>query len=142
MIKKFFIIAGLFVFAFILHSETAFSQGKKDGRWSNKTPQERATMRADKLKDNLSLSESQYTQVYDIFLSHFNEVQTMRNLSREERQSRREEMKSKREGVQSRINEVLSPAQRENWESFKSERKKHREERGKKRGDRKMNKNR
>lgn len=142
MLKKFFIIAGLFVFAFILHSETAYSQGKKDGKWSNKTPQERATMRADKMKDNLSLSESQYSQIYNIFLSHFNEAQTMRSLSKEDRQSKREEMKSKRTEMQSKIEQVLSPAQKEKWESLKSERKKQREEKGMKRGDRKMNKNR
>ena len=135
MLKKLFIIAGLFVFAFILSSETAFSQ-KRDGQWSNKTPQERATMRADKLKDNLSLSESQYTQIYDIFLSHFNEFQAMRNLTREDRQNRREEMNKKREGVQTKIGEILSPAQREKWESFKLERKQYREGRSKERNKR------
>ena len=113
----------------VLVLTTASTYSQQD---SKKTPEERATKISEKMKAKLSLSNEQQKQVYDIMLSHINEIKGLRN-STEDKTLRHDKIKSLRESTHSQINSILSSDQQVMLEKFRQERKaKHKDHKAKK----------
>ncbi|KAA0210575.1 MAG: hypothetical protein OZ913_00490 [Ignavibacteriaceae bacterium] len=121
MINKTFVTASLILLVSLFTTDAAFSQRHRGDRWSDKTPEERATQRVERMKQNLDLSETQASQIYDILLPHFREVEAKRNEMKTERDKRRDEMKSKREELKTKIDAVLTDEQKDKIEKLRSE---------------------
>lgn len=81
---KLFII----IFITLVYSGTSYSQGYDK---SGKTPEEKATKMADRMKQNLSLSDDQYKQIYNLALekakTHASNKEKNRTLDKETRKS-------------------------------------------------------
>ena len=117
----------LLIAALVFSAGNAFSQQD-----SKKTPEERAGKMSEKMKEKLSLSDEQQKQVYDIMLSHVNDMEGLKN-STEDKTARREKVKALRESTHSKINFILNTDQQAMLEKFRQERKeKHKEGKGKK----------
>ena len=86
------------------------------------------------MKEKLSLSDEQQKQVYDIMLSHVNEMKGLKN-STEDKTVKQEKIKSLRESTHGKINSILSSDQQVMLEKFRQERiAKHKEWKNKKHG--------
>jgi Spy/CpxP family protein refolding chaperone len=106
----------LFVSMFVTFSAAnIFSQ--QDMR---KSPEERAQKRADKMKENLLLSDQQHKQVYDILLNHIKEADIIRNSAEvnEDKKVKKEKLKSLRESTHSQLNAILTPEQQQKLDEF------------------------
>ncbi len=83
---KLFII----VFITLVYSGISYSQSYDK---SGKTPEEKATKMADRMKQNLSLSDDQYKQIYNLALekakTHASNKEKNRTLDKETRKSMR-----------------------------------------------------
>lgn len=101
----------------VLSTGNAYSQQD-----SKKTPEERAAKISEKMKEKLSLSDEQQKQVYDIMLSHVNEMKGLKN-STEDKTLKHEKIKSLRESTHSKMNSILSSEQQVMLEKFRQERK-------------------
>lgn len=122
MIKKLILsIVLLLTFA----AGSSFAQDGK-GDFKNLSPSERATKVADKMKTNLSLTDSQYKSVYDIYYNHFNEMSTMKEKVDRSTDEFKSERKQKREALKKSLSGVLTSEQIQKMED---NRKKHKEKR-------------
>lgn len=104
--------------AFVLFAGSTYSQdlGKK-------TSEERAQKRADKMNQHLSLSNEQYKEIYNAFLSQAQQVQALKSNKDMDKTARKEQMKSIRQGTDSKITSLLNSEQVTKYEKFKEERK-------------------
>lgn len=88
---KLFII----VFITLVYSGISYSQSYDK---SGKTPEEKATKMADRMKQNLSLSDDQYKQIYNLALekakTHASNKEKNRTLDKETRKSMRMQNKA------------------------------------------------
>ncbi|MCC6865896.1 MAG: hypothetical protein IT280_07015 [Ignavibacteria bacterium] len=120
--------AFLLVLLFMFLSTSVFSQSEK-----NKTPEERAKLRTERLTDKLSLSETQKQQVYDVILNHANQVNTIRNTQDITKESRREQMKTLRTDTNQKLEGIFSKEQIDKWNTMKQKMKeKHKNKHGNK----------
>lgn len=125
-----------------LFTGIAFSQQKDK---VNKTPEEFAQKRADRMKKNLSLSDEQYKQVYDLFLNKAQE----RKLNKEkykdlDKTSRKELKKQNRDKFSLQLKEILNKEQVEKLDQMKLKYKKgkgHHKGKNKNNSDEDLNKN-
>ncbi|HMQ70159.1 MAG TPA: hypothetical protein PKA90_14330 [Ignavibacteria bacterium] len=118
----------------VLISGSAYSQQQDKVK---KTPEEFAQKKADMMKKNLSLSDSQYKQMYDLFLNKANERKSNKEKYKDMDKTARKEMrKQNREKFQSRIREILNKEQIEKWDQMKSDRK-NKKGKGHRKGDNK-----
>lgn len=109
-----------------LFSGVAFSQQNDKVK---KTPEEFAQKRADRMKESLSLSDEQYRQVYDMFLSKAQERKSNKEKYKDlDKNARKELKKQNREKFQSQLQEILNKEQIEKLKEIKS---KHRDKKGK-----------
>lgn len=116
-IKKFFALA-LVVTAFVLSANTVFSQDFK------KSPEERAQKRAEKLQKELSLTDDQYKQVYDAFLSQSQQMKALKeSTSDQDKTARREKMKSLWQSTDATVSGLLNSDQKTKYDQLKKERK-------------------
>ncbi|MCB0726345.1 MAG: hypothetical protein KDD00_02700 [Ignavibacteriae bacterium] len=105
----------------VLISGSAYSQQQDKVK---KTPEEFAQKKADRMKKNLSLSDSQYKQIYDLFLSKANERKSNKGKYKDmDKTARKEIRKQNREKFQSQIMEILDKEQIEKWNQMKSDHK-------------------
>ena len=89
-----------------LFSGIAFSQQNEKVK---KTPEEFAQKRAERMKESLSLTEVQYKQVYDMFLSKAQERKSNKEKYKDlDKTARKELKKQNREKFQSQLNEILN----------------------------------
>lgn len=82
--KRFFLVlvAALFAFSSAMAQDTTSTKGQNPPQQQRQapkrlTPQERATMQADRLKDTLQLNDEQYKKVYKAILNREKEVENM-----------------------------------------------------------------
>jgi periplasmic protein CpxP/Spy len=110
---------------FVLFAGSTYSQdlGKK-------TPEERAQKRADKMNEKLSLSNEQYKEIYNAFLSQAQQMEVLWSNKDMDKTTRKDQMKSIRQGTNSKISSLLTAEQLTKFEKFKEERKqKHKQKR-------------
>ena len=115
----------LVITAFALSTNNVFSQylGKK-------TPEERAQKRAEKMTKHLSLSDDQYKQVYDAFLSQAQQFDALKSADGDKK-AKKEQMKSIRQNTDATITGLLSAEQNTKYQQMKEKRKeKHKQKKG------------
>ena len=104
-----------------LSSGIAFSQQNEKVK---KTPEEFAQKRAERMKESLSLTEVQYKQVYDMFLSKAQERKSNKEKYKDlDKTARKELKKQNREKFQSQLNEILNTDQIAKLNEMKSKHK-------------------
>jgi Asp-tRNA(Asn)/Glu-tRNA(Gln) amidotransferase C subunit len=104
-----------------LFSGIAFSQQNEKVK---KTPEEFAQKRAERMKESLSLTEVQYKQVYDMFLSKAQERKSNKEKYKDlDKTARKELKKQNREKFQSQLNEILNTDQIAKLNEMKSKHK-------------------
>lgn len=132
-IQKIFALS-LILAAVLLSANAVYSQD-----FGKKTPEERAQKRAERLQKDLSLSDDQYKQVYDLFLSQGQQMKALRESSEEDKTARKEKMKSIWQNTDASISGILSSEQNTKYEQFKKERKeKHMQKKKNKKGKNKQ----
>lgn len=132
-------IAGfLMVMALIFSSIGLFAQQ------TQRSPEERAKLRSEKMTEKLSLNETQKQQVYDIMLEHATQKDAIKNNQDITKESRKEQMKALRESTDQKLTGIFSKEQIDKWNTMKKNMKeKHGKKNGhgKKHGKHKGNKN-
>jgi len=104
-----------------LFSGIAFSQQNEKVK---KTPEEFAQKRAERMKESLSLTEVQYKQVYEMFLSKAQERKSNKEKYKDlDKTARKELKKQNREKFQSQLNEILNTDQIAKLNEMKSKHK-------------------
>ena len=91
-------------------SVALFAQAQKN----NKTPEERAQAKTDRLAEKLALNDAQKEQVYALFLEQSTQRvdgKKMRDLSKEERAAFMEDRKAQRAAFDTNIREILNEEQ-------------------------------
>lgn len=104
---------GLMLCGMLLMTASLYAQDRK--RPSN---EERAKMRAERIAEQLTLSEEQKAQVYDLQLKQAEISKKMRT----ERRKQMAEMRENHKAYQAEFNQILSPEQQEKWTSLQAER--------------------
>ena len=120
----------LLLLTILFTSANVFSQQNEKAK---RTPEERATKMADRMKQNLSLSDDQYKQVYNLFLLKAQEMKGNKEKFKGMDKEARKQMKlSHREAFQKELSGILNPDQmkkfQENMENHKKNKnKKHKQ---------------
>lgn len=121
--------------AFIVAGNNSYAQTTDQApkQHTMKTPEERATMKATRLKEKLNLSSDQYNSVYSSILSAENQMQTLRNSGNTDKAAMREQMKKINISTNESINGTLTSDQQKQYKEWKEKRKsEHKEKRDKK----------
>ena len=122
MYKKTYLALTLIIIALLFFSVNSYSQN--DGKVPKKTPEELARNIADTLRTELQLSDTQYDQVYDIFLSHINKVREDRQkYGKEDTEGRQNARKERRKNLKAELENVLSGDQMAKLKELHKERK-------------------
>ena len=122
MFKKTYLILTLIIIALLFFSVNSFSQN--DEKAPKKTPEELARKIADTLRTELQLSDTQYNQVYDIFLNHINRVREDRQkYGKEDTEGRQTARKDRRKNLKAELDNVLSDEQMAKLKELHKERK-------------------
>ena len=129
MVKKTYLIFTLIFIALFSFSVNSYSQ--KDEKAPKKTPEELARKIADTLRIELQLSDTQYDQVYDIFLSHISKVREDRKkYGKEDTEDRQNARKERRKNLKAELDNVLSDEQMVKLKELHKERKNRRHKTG------------
>lgn len=123
-IAKFNLFSLMLLLAALLFSASSiYSQQDNTGKKQRKTPEEHAQKRADKMKEKLSLTDDQYKQIYDILLTHGNEMKALWEAGKndQDKTAMKEKMKAIRESGRTQINSVLDANQQQLWDAHKKE---------------------
>jgi hypothetical protein len=115
--------------AFIVSATVSF--GQEDLEENKMTPEERATKRTEKMKVELSLTDSQTSEIYSINLAHIKEMDKLR----EEQKILREKMKAEKEATRTKIKAILTAEQNVIFDQKAEEHKKKQEEKRKQQKD-------
>ncbi|MBO7562085.1 MAG: DUF4890 domain-containing protein [Bacteroidales bacterium] len=154
--KRFFLIlvAAIFAFSSAMAQDTTSTKGQNPPQQQRQapkrlTPQERATMQADRLKEELELTEEQYKKVYKAILGREKETDNMRAAFRPGgmggggmrgggaprvarvstgMNSNEEQMKSFRERCDKKIKKALSEEQYAKYQEIEAKRLKQQQE--------------
>jgi Spy/CpxP family protein refolding chaperone len=121
------------IFIFAVAVGASYAQ-KSD--YKNMDPSAKATKMADKMKQNLNLTDSQHKSVYDIFYNHFTEMQSMKDKYEKGSAELKSYRKQKREDLKKSLSGVLTSEQIKTMEENHKKRKE-----GRKNKDRSKNKN-
>lgn len=115
--KKLMFIAALFTV--ISFSAIAQEKGKRGP--DRITPEKRAELRAEKLAEQLDLTEEQKSRVYDTHLERAKANKEASKNRKEEVMERRSAMKRERAEQQAEVEKILSLEQREKWVEIRNE---------------------
>lgn len=130
MLKKNLTAFAVLLFALITLSNVTFAQNEER---SNKTPEEKATKMADRMKQNLSLTDVQHKQVYDIFLTKIQDRRSNKEKYQSmDKESRKQLHKQNREEMTKKFEGILNSDQ---ITKFKELKEKHKQNRGKHKGE-------
>ncbi|MBK9334205.1 MAG: hypothetical protein IPM96_17800 [Ignavibacteria bacterium] len=119
----------LMILAFLTFSAVSYSQDdSKQYSGKNKTPEEFAKKRTDRLNQELSLSEDQYKKVYDLMLTKASERKANKEKYKNlEKTERKELKKQSRENFMKQMQGILTQEQISKLEKMKANKKdKHR----------------
>jgi periplasmic protein CpxP/Spy len=115
--KKLLFIAAIFS----IISFSADAQQKRKRSQEKVSTEKRAEIRAERMADQLDLTEEQKSQVYQIHLQRAQAQQEMRESRREEMRERRSAMEEVRNEHLSEIEEILTPDQKLKWKELRNE---------------------
>jgi len=115
--KKLLMIAAIFT----LVSVSADAQQQRKRSQERVSPEKRAEMQAERLSEQLELTEVQKSQIYEIHLDRAKAQQQMREARREEMRDRREAMQEVRKEQQSEVENILTPEQKQKWKEIRNE---------------------
>lgn len=104
---KVMMLLGMVVFSNGISAQEHVKKADAKGEKVEMTPEQKAKQHTDKLKKELSLTETQEKDIYTINLAHAIEMQKLR----EEQRVLREKMKAQREATEAKIKAVLTPEQ-------------------------------
>jgi len=94
---------------------------------SKKTPEEMALKMADRMKTNLSLSEEQYKQVYDLALTRSkNRISNKENYKSMDKETRKQMKMKNREEFMAQLSGILSQDQMKKFQDNMASHKEHR----------------
>ena len=131
IIKNLLALSVLFL-SVLFVSGNLYSQETKQ----KKTPEEFATKMTDRMKQNLSLTDEQYKQVYSLMLikaqDRINNKEKYKNLDKE---SRKQMKKQNRENFKKQLSGILTPEQIQKMQQNKD---KHGKHKGKKKHDQEL----
>lgn len=123
MFRKTYLTTAILIFAIFFSLVSSYAQ--VDEKQPKKTPDEIATKIADVLRKELQLSDTQYDEVYEIFVNHITQVQADREkYGKEDSEERKNAIMERRKNLKSELENVLSDEQ---MEKLKELRKKRRE---------------
>ena len=122
MFRKIHITTAILILAIFFSLVSSYAQ--VDVKHSKKTPEEIARKIADKLQDELQLSDTQYDQVYEIFLKHITQVHADREkYGKEDSEERKNAIMDRRKNLKSELENVLSDEQMEKLKELRKKRK-------------------
>ncbi len=122
-IKKLAVLS-IFLLAIISISSNVFAQQKER---SKKTPEEMATKMADKMKSNLSLSDDQYKQVYDLALTKAkNRISNKEMYKSMDKETRKQTKIKRREEFMMQLSGILNQDQMKKFQENMANHKQHR----------------
>lgn len=114
------------LFAFLFVSNSTFAQNESK---FNRTPEERATKITDRMKQNLSLTDEQYTQVYNMFLTKVRDKMNNKEKYKSmDKESRKQLKKQSRDEMRKQFENILNAEQLTKMKELKE---KHKQNRGK-----------
>jgi len=123
MFRKFYLTAAILIFAIFFFLVNSYAQGYE--KQPRKTPNEIATKITDILKKELQLSDSQYDEVYEIFVNHITQVQAdSEKYGKEDSEKRKNAIMERKKNLRSELEYILSDDQ---MQKLKELRKKRRE---------------
>lgn len=94
---------------------------------SKKTPEEMATKMADRMKSNLSLSDDQYKQVYDLALTRSkNRISNKEMYKSMDKETRKQTKMKHREEFMAQLSGILNPDQMKKFQENMANHKQHR----------------
>jgi protein CpxP len=93
-----------------------------------KTPEERAKFRADKMKENLNLSDEQYQSVYSMILANIQDRKSLKEKYGTDKEGFKSAMKERRKINKEQLKNILNDDQKAKMKQMK---KHHRHEKGK-----------
>lgn len=106
----------LIIVAILFFGFSGFSQ---DPEHENKTPEEHAKNRSERLAKSLELTDTQKGEIYSITKSHFDETKS----KREQIRSLRDELKKAKDECDLKIEAVLDDTQKEKYKEIQEKRK-------------------
>lgn len=109
-----------------------FAQPPGGGRGQMMSPEERAEMQINRMKESLALSEEQYELIYAINLDAALQMKEARASAQGDREAMRETMMALRETTNAQIKEVLDEEQYTKFEELQQNRQRPRKGEGRK----------
>jgi len=110
---------GIIAMVMIVIGISAIAPAQQDQK-SNKTPEEIATKKADRLKSALALTDEQYKQVYSVFLENANKMKTEREKMKSlDKEARKEIKKKHKEETRAKLQGILTKDQMDKLEQMK-----------------------
>jgi Spy/CpxP family protein refolding chaperone len=119
------------LFSFVLLLAVLISTGNIFAQVNDKpkkTPEERAKFRADKMKENLNLTDEQYQSIYSMMLTNMLDRKSLREQYSTDKEGFKKAMKEKRKNNREQLKNILNDDQKA---KMKQMRKQHRHEKGK-----------
>jgi len=121
MFRKIHLTALILIFAIFISLVSSYAQVNE--KHLKKTPEEIARKIADKLQDELQLSDTQYDQVYEIFVKHITQVQADREkYGKEDSEEMKNAIMERRKNLRSELENVLSDEQMEKLKELRKKR--------------------
>jgi periplasmic protein CpxP/Spy len=115
--KKLLMIAAIFT---IVSFSADAQQQRKRGQ-ERVSPEKRAEMRADRLSEQLDLTEEQKTKIYEIHLERAKAQQELGETRREQMKEQRESRQDVRKEQQAEVENILTPEQKQKWQELRNE---------------------
>jgi len=125
-ILKLFPVLLLFFFFISGINNNIFPQDKS----VDKTPETRAKKITDKLQDKLNLSQTQYNDVYQSYISYFTKINVLKNNNPTETSDKKSVMKSYRQDLKAELKKSLNDDQIEKLKNFKKNKTEHKKIKG------------
>ena len=86
------------------------------------SPEQRARLTTDRMDKQLSLSEKQKTQIYNLNLDRARKMTKAHEKAEKQRMEQHKQMQAERASSDRKINSILSPAQQSKYASLKKDR--------------------
>ncbi|HMS64428.1 MAG TPA: hypothetical protein PKD83_04145 [Ignavibacteria bacterium] len=147
MLKKKLSQPFLLIFIFLLYTGTVFSQNDQknnDDTYKHhekvkKSPEERATKMTDRMNKNLSLSDGQYKEIYNLFLNRANEhAQNKEKYKSLDKESRKQLRNENKETFRKQLESILNKDQIAKLQEMKAKHKEKKKGKKENKGDMKF----
>jgi HD superfamily phosphohydrolase len=114
MYKKIIITLVVFIVSAILSNSVIFAQKNGD-----KSPEDKAKQRSERLTKLLDLTSDQSSKIYDIYLDHFNQIKNNRQNQELTRLQKKEQAQKIYQNTEQKLKGVLNKEQYDKWNACK-----------------------